>query len=487
MSIADVLSGARSWTVSLGDSLEVLTTLPDCSIDAVVTDPPYGLEFMSVAWDTFGDGRKGGERVPNTWGDHGSKEHPRNGSEQARIQGKKNRAFQEFSAKWTCEVFRVLKPGAHVLAFGGARTYHRMACAIEDAGFEIRDSLHWIYGSGFPKSLDVSKTIDKSAGAERASRNQDDERKAATINFGMKNRCTVCGKPFFSGSPCACPRRDLEAVAEDAQRWQGWGSALKPAHEPIVLARKPLVGSIAANVLAHGTEALNIAACRVEGTWRPKGEQTGLARDKFFTRGEPTTIDKSPDDGGRWPSNVLLGEDAAEELDRQSGERPGMRVGELKRGSTTGNGLGYNGNEAQAAVVAVSGDDGGASRFFPIFKYEAKADRAERDAGLHALEARTFNRVNAGGLENDPRWAPTQVKNIHPTVKPVALMVWLCRLITPPGGVILDPFTGSGTTGIAALRCGFRFIGVEREPDYAEIARARIVGDNPMFNGEAAG
>jgi len=330
----------------LGDCLDGLRQLPDASVDAVVTDPPYGLSFMGKKWD-----------------------------------------YDVPSVEVWAECLRVLKPGGHLLAFAGTRTQHRMAVRIEDAGFEIRDMIAWVYGSGFPKSLDVSKAIDKAAGAEREV-------------VGFQARGNSVNTDFMSGG------NNITAPATDAARqWAGWGTALKPALEPITVARKPLSGTVAATVLEHGTGALNVDGCRVEagsdhaancsrsnvtGIWAPHTGAGGVS-----TEAHPQ---------GRWPANLI-----------------------------------HDGGEEAAGLL------GEAARFF----YSPKADGTDRNEG-------------------------TEARNIHPTVKPTDLMQYLCRLVTPPGGTVLDPFMGSGSTGKAAQMEGFRFIGCERDPDYFAIAKARI-------------
>ena len=401
-----------TYTLHLGDCLDVLKTLPDASVDAVVTDPPYELGFMGKKWDAAGIAYS----VP----------------------------------LWT-EALRVLKPGGHLLAFGGTRTYHRMAVAIEDAGFEVRDSLHWVYGSGFPKSLDVSKAIDKAAGAER---------KIVGRGKGVGAKDPTS---FGNGHN---PEYDITAPATDAAKeWSGWGTALKPAHEPVVVARKPLIGTVAANALAHGTGALNIDGCRVEYASASDMDRARVPQPSFnsptgtvygFKAGEGRNGDVFDPSKGRWPPNILLshtpecGEACAEdcavaEMDRQSGTHSPHH----QRHANGGNG------QTLGVMAGVTGqsypDSGGASRFFPVFRYQAKASRSERERGLNEGQ-----------------------KASHPTVKPVELMRWLVRLVTPRGGVVLDPFTGSGTTGVAAMLEGFRFVGIEREPEYHAIATARI-------------
>jgi len=333
------------WEVREGDSRDLLRAMPDASVDAIVCDPPYELGFMGKAWDASGIAYS----VP----------------------------------LWT-EALRVLKPGGHLLAFGGSRTFHRLAVAIEDAGFHIRDSLVWMYGSGFPKSLNVAK-----GGAGEA--------------------------------------------------WSGWGTALKPAQEPIVMARKPLAGTIVETVLRYGTGAIDVDGCRI-----PHAGEVDFARmalggasysaTRLRRSGNPSiAMHKDSRDGheqyepsslGRWPANVLLSHSEA-----------------------CGDGC------AEGCPVAELGD-------FARFFYTAKPSARERDAGLGHLPTRA-------GVQ-------TARANVHPTVKPIELMRHLVRLVTPPGGLVLDPFTGSGTTGCAAVLEGARFLGLELSPEYAEIARARI-------------
>ena len=352
-----------------GDCLEVLLSLADNSVDSIVTDPPYGLKFMGKKWDYD---------VPSV-------------------------------EVWT-ECLRVLKPGGHLLAFAGTRTQHRMTVRIEDAGFEIRDMIAWVYGSGFPKSMDVSKAIDKAEGAERE-----------VVGSG-KGRTGKASQPnggsTFSDDAYQWPGEyPITAPATDAARqWQGWGTALKPAMEPITVARKPLDGTVAANVLTHGTGALNIDGCRVGDEERinpPSGApgannyrlQGGDGRDVENARAyaerskalPPTTV------SGRWPANVIHdGSDEVEEV------FPNNTI-----------------------------------RFF----YCAKASRSERGKN-----------------------------NTHPTVKPISLMVYLCKLVTPLNGTVLDPYMGSGTTLIATKKLGFKGVGIELNQEYCEMAVKRLGG-----------
>jgi DNA modification methylase len=389
----------RRWSIEQGNCVEIMQNMSESLVDAIVTDPPYGLEFMGKEWDKIGDVRQPDDATFHRSGvgpyDRAKVRH--SSAPSYGIDG--NQVMQEWHGMWACEALRVLKPGGYLLAFGGTRTSHRLTCALEDAGFEIRDVIMWLYGSGFPKSHNLKGDMN------------------------------------------------------------GWGTALKPAYEPIVVARKPFKGTVAANVLANGTGALNIDGCRIstngEVVHVPQsdpGARAGVVgTDLGITRANKERFQQSQRDSierlneqGRWPANVILDEEAAEMLDTQSGERKTSKPG------TTANVPKFDGdvyNKSNTPQIEWGyGDSGGASRFF----YCAKASRSERESGM-----------------NDN-------KNHHPTVKPVALMRYLVRLITPPNGIVLDMFLGSGTTGIAAILEGLRFIGIEREPEYIEIARARI-------------
>ena len=541
-----------------GDCLDVLKTLADCSVDAIVTDPPYGLSFMGKRWDYD---------VPT-------------------------------EAVWV-ECLRVLKPGGHLLAFAGTRTQHRMAARIEDAGFEIRDMIAWVYGSGFPKSLDISKAIDKAAGAERevvgsykatgTARNSKHIGAKTHAAIGEYERDVDC---IFQTAP----------ATEAAKQWEGWGTSLKPALEPITLARKPLIGTVAANVLEHGTGGLNIDGCRVEANGETpcgSGNRLGTGntyqmKDYVSTNGGNVTPPE-----GRWPSNfihdgseevlALLGEAArffmvfqdkevsllpenqyneqlakggqswqtkndplflagtvakslslpkalefiAQSVVATSDHQEVIASSDLKEHSiyvtreelktlcecvTTammilGNGFSLESKlekhtltKSLVKVAAAKEPTGTTTITTSLLKsdgsaenatlritqkitvlggqayriaYIPKASRDDRDEGCGALPLQVHQSGMGGAMPidddgNDRDRFKAISRNPHPTVKPTDLMRYLCRLITPPGGIVLDPFTGSGSTGKAAMAEGFRFIGIEREAEYIEIARARI-------------
>ena len=396
--------------------------MEDNSIDSIVTDPPYGLsackpEHVAAA---LGCWLAGEPYEPKGKG----------------FMGKSWDAFVPGPEVWR-ECLRVLKPGGHMAVFAGSRTVDLMGLSIRLAGAEIRDQLQWLYGSGFPKSLDVSKAIDKAAGAER--------KKTGKSGKSGKSRGSMTGD--FAGE-----YHETAPATDASKQWQDYGTALKPAHEPIILARKPLDGTVANNVLTHGVGGLNVDGCRM-------GTQESLKRTSNGKRagsslncsgdGSLQTPGVYGSDAGRWPANVILDEEAGALLDEQSGN------GALKR-------LVPGGSLAMEVP-------GGASRFF----YCPKASKKEREAGLEHLELQRRTDGREGDCDN-PRLRTSERRNTHPTVKPQKLMQWLCRLVTPPGGLVLDPFMGSGSTGCAAKKEGFGFIGLELSSEYCEIARARI-------------
>jgi site-specific DNA-methyltransferase (adenine-specific) len=399
-----------------GNNLQELPKLPDNSIDSIVTDPPYELGFMGKTWDATGIA---------------------------------------YNTEVWQQCLRVLKPGGHLLAFGGSRTYHRLACAIEDAGFQIRDQIMWVYGSGFPKSLDVSKAIDKASGAER------EIIRARTYEMtdgGGYSGNLNTSKPRSQSAEMSAPATDA------AKQWQGWGTALKPAHEPIVLARKPLDGTVANNVLTHGVGGINIDGCRVgEGA-----KKWVTPRGGIWSTDSEASAELADNPLGRFPANFIHdGSDEVLQLfpDSKGGTYP------AKRGHAVNTAF-ASGQETEGGFRKM-GDDGSAARFF----YCAKANKTDRNEGLDGFEPkRDADRIATDGVggENPRNRTNTAKLNHHPTVKPTTLMRYLCRLITPPGGTILDPFTGSGSTGKAAALEGFNFIGIELDPDYIAIAEARI-------------
>ena len=434
-----------------GDCIEVLSTLPDSSVDAVVCDPPYGLSNTAP------------DKVADTivrWA-NGERDHVPEGRG---FMGRPWDAFVPPPAVWD-ECLRVLKPGGHMLVFAGSRTQDLMGLSIRLAGFELRDSLAWITGSGMPKSHDVSKAIDKAAGAEREvigrkggryayGHNPEKASHAPNGMFRWGDRHYVWtdlppnAREFFTKA--AAEKGNITAPATpEAERWAGWGTALKPAIEPVILARKPLTGTVAGNVLEWGTGALNIDASRVGATDAPAGRVRHGGGKAIavpdYARFESAAATPSP--AGRWPANVLLDPEAAAAMDQQSGV---LKTGGGNRASASG-GVIYH-ERAAGEPREFPANEGGASRFFHVFKYQAKAPKKERPV----IEREDGTKVQ------------------HPTVKPLALMEWLVTLITPPGGVVLDPFAGSGTTLQAARDKGFRSIGIEADADHVALIHARL-------------
>lgn len=461
-----------SYTVHEGDCLDVLMAMPDNSVDAVVTDPPYGLGKQPDALAMLRD-----------WLDTGHHDVKGRG-----FMGKAWDAFVPQPALWR-EVFRVLKPGGHVLCFAGARTQDLMGLSLRLAGFELRDCVYWVYGSGFPKSLDVSKAIDKAAGAERTVRLSPKPGHAAFVGrdtLAALRNGTLSGEGGFSRPWMHDPQKvedhhyDFAPATDAARQWQGWGTALKPAVEPCLMARKPLVGTVAENVQRNGTGALNIDGCRIgfagdadREAAKPQGRATSHGTGSLAGPGAAQDVARSEfvsvQGAGRWPANLV--HDGSEEvlaLFPQSNGQQGAVTGNEPSSKTNAVYGQFNGRPA----TRPRGDAGSAARFF----YCAKSSKRDRDEGLEGFSARIAGCMN---MRNDAHahatgntFAPK--RNVHPTVKPTDLMRYLCRLITPPDGVILDPFMGSGSTGKAAMLEGFQFIGIEREPEYAAIARARI-------------
>ena len=401
-----------------GSNLDILPTLPNNSVDSIVTDPPYELGFMGKSWDSTGIA---------------------------------------YNVQMWKECLRVLKPGGHLVAFSGSRTYHRMAVAIEDAGFQIRDQMMWVYGSGFPKSHNIGKAVDKLQGNDREVTGND--------KSGSKRSC-MAGD--FAGG-----EYDL---TKGTSAWEGWGTALKPAHEPIVLARKPLEGTVADNVLKWGVGGLNIDGCRVgheiitqrlatvEGGKCIGGKGVGI---KQKATGETTqTL-------GRFPANFMHdGSQQVLDLFPETGKSTGTKAGSWKSGGQYQGG--YKGASQDELGEEVGyGDSGSAARFF----YCPKANKKDRDEGCEEFQERresdrpSDDKVggdNPRNRSNNPR------RNSHPTVKPTELMRYLCRLVTPPNGTVLDPFNGSGSTGKGAVLEGFNYIGIELDPEYIKISEARI-------------
>ncbi len=423
-----------------GDALTELRKLTDNSVDSIVTDPPYELGFMGKHWD------------------------------KSRI---------AYNVEMWKECLRVLKPGGHLLSFGGSRTYHRMACAIEDAGFEIRDQIMWIYGSGFPKSLDVSKAIDKMAGAKREVVGQKMRPDGKAMIDARPHGFDGCHEGY--DRPWKHDRSAIELQASitspatlAAQTWNGWGTALKPAHEPICVARKPLSEkTVAENVLRWGTGAINVDGCRIgaEQIITIRNGKSGI-HGRF---GIDNRVFKRINPPGRWPANVIHdGSDEVVGLFPNSVSSGGS--GEKSRGALGKRVFGKYALEKHGSNAGGLGDSGSAARFF----YSAKAPASERwfycrdchdSFPMSVKENHGHNHIGQDGKQT---W---QHINSHPTQKPLALMRYLVRLVTPPHGLVLDPFMGSGTTGITCKTEGFEFIGIEIDKEYCEIAKKRIYGE----------
>ncbi len=431
----------QPYTIHVGDSLHVLATFADSSVDSIVTDPPYGLGKQPDALAMLRD-----------WLDTGH--HDVKGSG---FMGKAWDSFVPQPALWK-ECLRVLKPGGHLLAFAGTRTMDLMALGLRIAGFELRDAighahdgggaplLAWCYGSGFPKSRDVSKAIDSEAGAVREVIGKSRYSQPAALENGGGVLRRGIGENCVGDNNRFTPNITAPATPA-AARWQGWGTALKPAWEPIILARKPLVGTVAANVAKYGTGALNVDGCRIRRSdddtsgWSKTGS---CASENRSMSGANYEREAKPDDPARWPANLV-----------------------------------HDGSPEVLAEFPADAESGSAARFF----YCGKATREDREAGLLGADSRVTDDGRTVPADNAYQRGKTLRTNSHPTVKPTELMRWLVRLVTPPGGVVLDPFMGSGSTGKAARIEGFRFIGIELSEEYAAIARARIAeAEGPLFS-----
>lgn len=551
-----------TYTLYLGDCIEVMKTLPESSVDAIVTDPPYSLKFMQAKWDDYSKGEDAGEgywlagltdgegcfriqrqkrgtfscsfQLKLRYDDRKTLERAQkflgvgtiydrhdkgsvNPMSAFIVQNKKDclrvvevftryplrskklrdfihwseavvewnempighrwsgksdwtrlnalkesidsvrkyhdppwsgNGFQDWTREWGEEALRIAKPGAHLLAFGGTRTYHRLAAGLEDAGWEIRDCLMWVYSSGFPKGLDISKFIDKELGVKREKVGS----KISRIPGG-----TTYAQDEWTKQHRMTHEVDITAPGSElAKRWYGWNIALKPAYEPVVLARKPLEGTVVQNVIKHGVGGLNIDATRIGDSKPPAKTLPFTSWREMEGRHDRQNPEQTYDPNkGRWPANIIFDEGAASLLDEQTGIlKSGLMKGGQKRKKSKGKG-GYGDHfPDEATAQDTYADSGGASRFF----YIGKASRSERERGLPEVVDEKGNKIR---------------QNHHLTVKPVDLMRYLVRLITPPGGVVLDPFIGSGTTRLAAESEGFYTIGIDSEEEYLQIAVQR--------------
>ena len=416
--------------------MTALKELPDNSVDSVVTDPPYGLSFMGKHWD-----------------------------------------YDVPSVDLWKEVLRVLKPGGFLLSFAGTRTYHRMAVNIEDAGFEIRDMISWLYGSGFPKSLNIGKQIDKIQGNDREDLGEYDTR-SKYDNCERKSIGDVSKTIYKAGI------KDTKSqLTKGNSDWEGWGTALKPACEPIVVARKPLSEkNVASNCLKWGTGGINIDGCRIDLNGDKKiggfgSAKSGYQNGEFGDNGnEDYKCKWKENTQGRFPANIILDEEAGKILDEQTFGKVGN--GHWSQTKVTGFGEFGNGKSEYFGVGEKDKEKGGASRFF----YCAKAGKKERNLGCEELEeiesvfpgANTFDEYGNRIRKDGSIIPPLKSKNNHPTVKPIKLMQYLVKLVTKNGGVCLDPFLGSGTTAMACIKEGMNYIGIELEEEYIKIANARI-------------
>ena len=566
----------RHRKIICGDCTEVMKQHPDNFFDAIVTDPPYGLEFMGKDWDKFGipPGRAkrlmGTEEYDKCW--RGSREGSQARGRYTEMTSKEKLAFQEFTYQWGIEALRVCKPGAIMLVFGGTRTYHRLTCAIEDAGWQIRDCLMWLYATGFPKSLNIKKSLQKKHKCGNMEAYEEAEQKtkhylrpvweadiSQAINSEKKQgeilqsglqeqslygtvqreeppkrtqgkaepsvegrgyietsqrelqRCKVCalserlfgdgkegwicnGTPFGYGTPhwsstpanrsCSSHRPQAKQQCNTQsnvvpnkpspqeirgliEKWNGYGTALKPAWEPIVVAMKPLDGTFAANAEKWGVAGLNINGGRV-GTCPGWSYPKGAGGNTFH--GQKRRTDPEVSTQGRWPANLILDEEAATLLDQQTGELKSGAMIKPYRYTNTGHSMGKPAGETRQIHRMNSG---GASRFF----YCAKASRSEREAGLKGyIPCAKCGQLDTDTHLNDKGEEAKCVRNNHPTVKSLGIMSYLCKLLRPPTThpILLDPFCGSGTTLMAAINTGWDYEGIDKEEDYCKIARRRI-------------
>lgn len=409
--------------ILIGDCLIKLKELEDNSVDSIVTDPPYELGFMGKSWDNTG--------IANN------------------------------KEMWA-ECLRVLKPGGYLLAFSGTRTYHRMASAIEDAGFEVRDMIEWVYGSGFPKSLNIGKAVDKLQGNEREVLGEKETKDFSHHKGSMMGKETT---------PDDKTQTTTITETKGTSEWEGWGTALKPAHEPICMARKPLAEkTVAENCLKWGTGGINIDESRVgteETGWNGlTSDRTGSEWDNsgFKNTAKPTQST------GRFPANLIL-EDCEEVRECFPDSKS---QGHWSKTKTTGFGEFGNGSSEYLGVGEKDKEGGNASRFFKSIIYQAKASKSERNKGLEDFPDRLTDDGRQKSIDNAFQRGETPRKNNHPTVKPIALMEYLIKMVTPKGGVVLDPFAGSFSTGVACVKNGFGFVGIEREEEYVVIGKARL-------------
>jgi DNA modification methylase len=426
-------------TVYVGDCREVMAQMEPEQFHAVVTDPPYGLEFMGKQWDAPWKAN-GKVEVCDKGTD---KSHPfRDGANRVEYGLSDPQGFQMWFNLCAAGMLRVVKPGAHLLSFGGTRMWHRMACAVEDAGWEIRDTVMWVYGSGFPKGVNVSKAIDKMLGAERGKTRTDGW--TPTSNKFLQGLGTENHRPWKDkAKEVGYHEHDSdEPVTDTARQWQGYSTALKPAVEPIILARKPFKGTVAGCVMENGTGALNINGCRV-GTKARQSSTGGMGRkaNPIYGQFARTDVEAVETSQGRWPANLIHdGSDEVLDLFPQSKSSSQVMPLPLTPGDSIGE---HHGNRSKSTLRGHD-DSGSAARFF----YTAKADSDDRPHGKGATT--------------------------HPTVKPLDLMQYLVRLVCAPGGIVLDPFMGSGSTGCAAILEGMRFVGIEQSKEYADLAVGRL-------------